>query len=180
MKFRIEQLAIYPRSTKAAMELLCAMGLVEWSHDTVQATGEVFGIGGTNTANLAFNYQADRNNNEPPYQSFGAAFKPLEFEVLEYMVGNNWIDDRPADTEVLRDVSVVSHLGMHCSDEELVAWKSFFQERNIRVAQEVQTHSHTNPVINGKRQYTYCIFDTRHILGFDVKLIVRREVGRSE
>jgi hypothetical protein len=39
------------------------------------------------------------------------------------------------------------------------------------------TISHTNPVIAGKRWYTYVIFDTRSILGIDLKFIVRREAA---
>ena len=41
------------------------------------------------------------------------------------------------------------------------------------MAQEVFTESHTNPVIAGKRSYNYVIFDTREILGVDLKFIVR-------
>ena len=41
------------------------------------------------------------------------------------------------------------------------------------MAQEVMTESHTNPVIAGKRTYNYVIFDTKEILGVDVKFIVR-------
>jgi hypothetical protein len=43
------------------------------------------------------------------------------------------------------------------------------------VAQEVLTQSHTNPVISGKRWYNYVIFDTKDILGVDLKFIVRKE-----
>jgi hypothetical protein len=36
-------------------------------------------------------------------------------------------------------------------------------------------NSHTNPVISGKRWYNYVIFDTKEILGVDLKFIVRKE-----
>ena len=62
---------------------------------------------------------------------------------------------------------------MHCSAEELVQWRAFFAERDIPVAQEVFTESHTNPVIAGQRWYNYVIFDTKDILGVDLKFIVR-------
>ena len=71
----------------------------------------------------------------------------------------------------------VSHLGMHVTSGELEGWRHFFAERGIVVAQEVKTHEHTNPVIAGKRFYTYVIFNTRPILGVDVKFIVRRDVA---
>ena len=69
--------------------------------------------------------------------------------------------------------NTVSHLGMHCSADDLIEWRVFFQSRGIDVAQEVMTESHTNPVIAGKRSYNYVIFDTKDILGVDLKFIVR-------
>ena len=53
-----------------------------------------------------------------------------------------------------------------------ISWASG-DERGIKVAQEVFTKSHTNPVIAGKRKYNYVIFDTKEILGVDLKFIVR-------
>ena len=63
---------------------------------------------------------------------------------------------------------------MHCTADELLGWRDFFKKRDIPVAQEVVTESHTNPVIAGKRTYNYVIFDTKEILGVDVKFIVRK------
>jgi hypothetical protein len=40
----------------------------------------------------------------------------------------------------------------------------------------VDTYLHTNPVIKDSRRYTYVIFNTRDILGVDLKFIVRRPV----
>ncbi len=153
MKFIIEQIAIVPPRAAQAIELLTEMGLGEWARDHVCASGTVFGIPGDNAADLAFNYEASSS-------------KPLEFEVLDYTSGRNWMDIH---------LPSVSHLGMHCTEEELERWRAFFTSRGINVAQEVRTKSHTNPVIAGKRLYTYVIFNTRPILGVDVKFIVRRE-----
>jgi hypothetical protein len=69
-----------------------------------------------------------------------------------------------------------SHIGMHCTEDELLDWTKFFTSRGIQIAQQVNTQSHTNPVIAGKRFYTYTIFHTRPILGIDCKFIVRRDV----
>jgi len=148
--FNIQQIAICPRDPKAAAELLSAMGAQSWASDTVSAEGKVYGISGANVGELAFNYD------------LGA--EGLEFEILHYKSGPNWMADKPAS---------VSHLGMHCTHEELTAWKEFFAAHGIGIAQEVVTSNHTNPVIAGKRNYRYCIFDTRAILGVDVKFIVR-------
>ena len=153
MKFIIEQIAICPKDPEAAIELLTAMGAAEWAQDHVVANGQVFGQDGTNSARLAFNYDLIQGK---------------EFEVLHYTAGDNWMNYSHRRNSV-------SHLGMHCSAEELEGWRKFFADRGIQIAQEVLTHSHSNPVIAGKRWYNYCIFDTKEILGVDLKFIVRRD-----
>lgn len=152
MKFQIEQIAICPRDRDRALWLLQALGAYEWAHDHVVALGRVFGIQSRNEADLAFNYALGRQD------------KPLEFEVLNYTHGPNWMATRACG---------VSHLGMHCTHEDLIKWRSFFTSLNIAVAQEVVTESHTNPVIAGLRRYNYVIFNTWPILGVDLKFIVR-------
>jgi len=156
MKFTIEQIAIVPKDPVAAKKLLSEIGATEWSEDHVVASGNVFGERGTNEANLSFNYDMFSGN---------------EFEILDYTSGPNWIDDRDHSLTLRRNT--VSHLGMHCSAEDLIKWRVFFEFRGIPVAQEVMTESHTNPVIAGKRSYNYVIFDTKDILGVDLKFIVR-------
>ena len=154
MKFIIEQVAIAPKDPVAARKLLSEIGAVDWSDDHVVAKGNVFGNPGTNEADLAFNYEI---------------FAGKEFEILNYTTGDNWVDN-PA-----RGRNIVSHLGMHCSADELVKWRAFFADRGIKIAQEVMTQSHSNPVIAGKRWYNYVIFSTKDVLGVDLKFIVRRE-----
>lgn len=163
MKFIIEQVALCPVDPERAIKLLTAMGMTEWARDIVVARGTVKPdlrrgereedvTKHDNVAHLAFNYQA-----------LGAA---KELEVLNYTAGRNWMEGHHPR---------VSHLGMHCSAAELYDWKQFFKRQGIRIAQEVDTLSHTNPVIAGKRWYNYCIFDTYAILGVDIKFIVRKD-----
>ena len=152
MKFRVEQIAICPKDPAAAIELLTALGAADWARDHVVANGAVYGVEGRNEADLAFNYQLSAD--------------AKEFEVLHYTHGLNWMAEPSR-------VNSVSHLGMHCSAEELEEFKAFFSGRGIAIAQEVFTESHTNPVIAGKRKYNYVIFDTKEILGTDLKFIVR-------
>lgn len=156
MKFFIEQIALCPPNPEKAKWLLSELGLDQWTEDHVRADGAVFGVSGSNEADLAFNYQNTR-----------AADKPLELEVLHYTTGPNWMAGRgPA----------VSHIGMHCTAEELDAFRRKFADMGIRVAQEVFTRSHTNPfLLETGRKYQYVIFDTKDILGTDLKFIVRRE-----
>lgn len=153
MQFKIEQIALCPRDPEAAIELLTAMGLGDWARDHVVAQGQVFGEIGRNGADLAFNYEGFSEKRE--------------LEVLHYTDGDNWMQTASEPR--------VSHLGMHCSAEELEQWREFFFARNIVVAQEVLTKSHTNPVIAGKRWYKYAIFNTHPVLGVDIKFIVRRD-----
>jgi hypothetical protein len=160
MKFVIEQLAIVPPDREAAIQLLKDIGLTEWAEDIVVAEGAVLCASNkVNVANLAFNYQASDKDPSMP------TITPLEFEVLNYRAGDNW----------LGKFSGASHLGMHCTAEELTEWRAFFAQRGIGVAQEVDTLSHTNPNIAGKRWYKYVIFQTRPILGIDLKFIVRKD-----
>lgn len=150
MKFFVEQLALCPRDPIAAKMLLTEMGAGEWANDHVCAEGVVYGDPGKNEADLAFEYKLMPGGRE--------------LEILHYTSGPNWMAKHGPS---------VSHLGMHCTEEELLQWCEFFAQRGIRIAQAVETQSHTNPAINGKRRYAYVIFDTRDILSVDVKFIVR-------
>lgn len=161
LSFKVEQLALHPRNPKAAIALLTEMGLAEWAKDHVVARGAVRGIAGGNEADLAFNYQATRGL---PTADEDIA-QPLELEVLHYTSGPHWMEVHEPSA---------SHIGMHVSEEELGEWHKFFTSRGIKIAQQVNTQSHTNPHIAGQRWYTYTIYDTRAILGIDVKFIVRR------
>lgn len=155
MKFSIEQVALCPPDPVRAIEFLTEIGMEEWAKDHVVASGKVYGISGSNEADLAFNYTGLE--------------KARELEVLHYTDGDNWMD------HVDRGPSV-SHLGMHVSVEELAKWRIFFAEKGIAVAQEVFTDSHTNPfLVENGRKYNYVIYDTRAILGVDLKFIVRIE-----
>lgn len=157
MQFKIEQIAIAPKNSKAALALLAAIGLTEWVKDTVSARGTVINNPGEsyNAAELSFNYQAAPDDGK------------LEFEVLDYKVGPNWLQGRAQS---------VSHLGMHCTEEELVAWTELLAKHNIGVAQDVNTEAHSNPAIKDTRRYHYVVFGTRHLLGVDLKFIVRKDI----
>lgn len=151
-QFQIEQVALHPKDPKAAIRLLNEMGAGQWADDVVMATGSVHGsTPETNVADLAFEYDMLKGANE--------------LEVLHYKAGKSWMGNQ----------NRVSHLGMHCSAEELEEWKDFFHKRGYKIAQEVKTDYHSNPVIAGKRWYHYCIFDTHEVLSVDVKFIVRRD-----
>ena len=150
LNFKIEQIAIVPPDVARAKALLSKLGAGPWSEDHVTAVGRVRGMGCTNEADLSFDYSMLKDANE--------------LEVLQYTDGKNWMEGVAPS---------VSHFGMHCTEEELAKWRVIFAEEDIPVIQEVRTISHTNPVIKHSRRYNYVIFNTRPILGVDLKFIVR-------
>lgn len=153
IRLKIDQIAIAPPDPAKAIAFLGRMGLGQWANDTVRAVGMVFGSFMANEANLAFNYEA------------GA---PKELEVLSYTRGENWVQHGRACT--------VSHLGMHITEEELKEWREFMDKEGVAVAQEVETVAHTNEYqMKSHRGYRYVIFDTKAILGVDLKFIIREE-----
>lgn len=152
MKFKIEQIALFPPEGARARKLLDEIGAGPWAHDQVVAKGEVIGRNAENVGELSFEYDLLDN--------------ARELEVLQYSEGDHWMQ---------HETPRVSHFGMHCTAEELVQWRKFFVQRGIAIAQEVKTQSHTNPHIAGKRWYHYVIFDTHAILGVDLKFIVRHD-----
>lgn len=161
--FRIDQIALYPILSEHALIFLQKLGLTDWTEDIVQAQGKVGGYDAANVAQLNFNYQAG-NGSE--------GGKPLELEVLEYIDGKNWMDDA-IDRGEVADTGAVSHLGMHVTEEELAEFHLIMQDHGVSIAQEVLTTAHTNPAIKDTRRYKYVIYDTRDLIGVDLKFIVR-------
>jgi 5-carboxymethyl-2-hydroxymuconate isomerase len=165
-QFKIEQIALSCDSSVRARSFLSDLGLSEWHHDTVVARGSVFNeTDCRNTAHLAFNYQAGNGADDK-------AGKPLELEILDYVDGENWMDVS-RDANETGYFGAVSHLGMHVSEEELTGFDLVMQKHGINIAQRVVTQSHTNPAIKDTRRYKYVIYDTRFLIGVDLKFIVR-------
>ncbi len=149
----IDQIAIVsqnPGETKALLDAVFGTTPDDWQADIATATGMANGRVVRNTASLSFNYKLIKGG--------------VEFEVLCYGAGNNWLQDA-------KRVSGHSHFGVHV--ENLDAVRTKLLALGYQIAQEVRTTSHTNAAIAGKRTYKYCIFATHDILGFDLKLIER-------
>lgn len=169
-KFQIQQIALVAPNAARAKKMLADLGLTDWVTDHVEATGKVFGEPGANGAELHFNYQAGTGAeylNEDGDKCID--LKPLELEILDYVNGPDWLEAQGL-------TNTVSHLGMHVSAEQLLQYRAYFESEGVAVAQEVITQSHTNEYIANSRRYNYVIFDTREILGVDLKFIVRLNV----
>lgn len=147
---KIEQVAFACADPSAIINIAQSFGLKNWSHDTVVAKGHVFGLPATNKAELHFNYELG-----------------IELELIKYLEGFNWHRRRHPQYIFL------SHMGFHVDEAKMQKCKSQLAAAAVEIAQEVITQSHTNPVIAGKRTYHYVVFDTQHLIGFDLKLIER-------
>jgi hypothetical protein len=154
---QLEQVAFVTREeagARALVEMFGLLGATEWVEDEVTAIGTVRGTPHcTNTAHLRFNYQL---------------IKGIELEVLTYTAGRNWHESRWVNMDT---VVAFSHIGVHV--EDIVAVTNQMIDLGLTVAQQVTTSKHTNPAIAGKRTYKYVVFDSRGMLGFDLKLIQR-------
>lgn len=153
----IDQIAVYSENPEKLMQTFNDIfGCTEWVKDTVVAKGMVGELKEvTNKANLYFNYQ----------------LMNCEFEILKYIEGENWHKYKGRLTKISRENCFLSHVGIHTENMEEMKWKLI--EKGFRIIQEVETQSHTNENIKGKRWYKYVIFDTRDALGFDLKFIER-------
>lgn len=149
----IEQIAIQVEGTFRAQKMLYYLGLTEWSEDIVTAIGFVHGKKGENRAHLLFNYQAG----------------PFELELIHYEEGPNWLAD-------LGQTEGLSHFGIHVQNMGTAMEALRLRMPHIKIAQEVQTRTHTNLKIPPIRRYWYVILDTRGTFGFDLKLIQRLTV----
>ena len=122
MKLKIEQIAIAVPDVAKAKDLLAKLGITEWTCDTVVAEGRVsFEHDIVNVAELHFNYEA---------------LEAKELEILNYKAGAHWLEDL--------DPSVVSHFGIHVTEEQLAKVKTIMEEESVRIAQEVKTMLHKN------------------------------------
>lgn len=156
-RFPIDQIAVVTKNSSKLISLLHRIFQPwAWHVDRVKACGAVFGKPAENVADLAFNYNL---------------IPGVEFEVLEYVEGRNWHDDGIYGTGLTEPG--LSHFGVHVTSEQMETACKVLREAGYKVAQEVKTTSHTNPVIKDSRWYHYVIFDTRADFGFDLKLIER-------
>ena len=162
MQFKIEQVAlsVNPGKRALALALLEDLGMTDWAIDNVTAVGSVDDDEGLTTKGLlAFNYQAG---------DIGG--KAVELELLHYTDGDNFVDRAKAEYVTS---AIATHIGMHCTEQELEEARAIFAKYGITTSQEVRTIAHTNPAIKDSRRYQYSIFATRSLIGIDLKFIVR-------
>lgn len=150
LNMKIDQIAFIAHNPADVFKIKSRLGLLDadWVEDDVVASGEVFGVKGTNTAKLLFNYD-----------------NGIEVEILQYLEGPNYAEDIPGGQ--------LCHIGMHYTGEGKVP--TFPGEIAQRV--ETQTHTNPY-LLEQKRHYRYTIYDTRHMFGTFMKVIERIEEGK--
>lgn len=166
---RIEQVAMYTPSIASAKADYARLGLTNWVDDTVTGMARVQDpnqpIGtmefGPNMAQLAFNYDLG-----------------FELELITYLSGPNW--HRAAgriDYFGECENNFASHMSWHVEDIE--AASEPILAAGFPLAQTVTTIAHTNPyLMKNWRKFKYAVFDTRSLLGWDIKLIQRIEARK--
>ena len=103
---------------------------------------------------------------------FGAMTEQFTKAADETFAGDNIISDiRAFFTDALADGVL--------QPSDIEEMKEKFGKLGLKIVQEVETESHTNEVIKGKRKYNYVIFDTHELFGFDLKLIQRHMIGEN-
>lgn len=165
LKFKIEQLEIRPENRERARKLLEMIGLTNWIDDTAIACGNVLGRTTQNEAQLSCSYD-------------GEPAGPLKLELINYSgdpIDNSMGNVSQNLTAITGDAtaSIISHIGMHCTLTELAEWRALLTKAGIHVVHETTTTKHANPEVELTRRYLFCTFGTRHILGCDLKFIVR-------
>jgi hypothetical protein len=150
MELKIEQIAFHVADVRTTVEAYRELGFDSWVFDTVEASGIIRGRDGSNVAELAFNYDI---------------IPGKELELICYKKGPNWLADHKAFN--------LSHMGMHCDADQMFKIRKELDGMRAYPIQEVWTTAHTNPAIRTSRRYHYLIFDSRKLLGFDLKLIRR-------
>lgn len=153
---KFEQIAYYTVQPEIALlHLEQKFGMKKWVHDTCMADGLVFGKPVTGVVGeLWFNYDTPG----------------MEFELLHYPGKDNWHAARGAFPGPM----FLSHMGYHVPDMAVARVR--FERMGWKVAQEVRTTYHSNPYLQERgRTYHYVVWDSLHIIGFDLKLIQRVE-----
>ncbi len=164
---KFDQIAFYVPDMDAAKRAYRALGCDTWVDDMVTAQGKIGVVKDSrkhptevNVAHLAFNYQLG-----------------IELELIQYKAGNNWhqVGGRVDEANSCAH-PFASHMSWHT--EDIAVEHSAFESKGLHVIQDVVTLSHTNPhLVESGRKYRYIIFDSRNLIGFDLKLIQRVDNG---
>ncbi len=147
--YQFHQVAMFcPRGVNDAVAHWRRLGYQNWIEDRAELKGKLNGKSVTTSARMLFNYD----------------IMPMELEFLEYHGPSRWVavheDSDP----------FISHTSVYVEDvaTETIRLGVILGRRPYH---RFITQAHTNPGVAGKKRFIESIFDTKHLLGYDTKLI---------
>lgn len=162
------QIAIYTTRIDDSVGELFNMGFKDWSFDTATLEGYHFGVDTKIKATMAFNYQF-LGGRELEYVSYVGHPEPRFWQKEEW--GGL---TRPA---ALGEDTFISHMSSYVTDlEESI--KDVERKYKMVPFHMFVTSNHSNPAVAGRKFFKEAIYDTRKIIGFNVKLIEKVLVNK--
>lgn len=148
---KFHQVAIYSANVFESVNMWKDMGYEDWTYDEAILSGTEWGKPGSKKAFMAFNYD----------------ILPNELEFVHYSAPTRHLQDE-------RDGNppFISHMSVMVDD---VQWETLriFNRFGMKPYHEFLTGHHTNERVKGRKRFKEAIYDTRGLLGFDLKLIQR-------
>ena len=143
--YQFHQIAIYAANQDNAVDFYKEMGHTDWIEDFAILHGWLDGELVETKAHIQFNYD----------------IMPMELEFLTYMGPNR-------HTAQGRDgvVPFISHMSVYTDDVFDVA-----MNMPMKPYHRFVTRDHMNPGVRDKKRFIECIYDTRNVLGYDIKFI---------
>lgn len=147
--YEFHQTAIFAADQDAAVQLYRDLGYENWIEDNAELKGILDGKPVVTKARMQFNYDV-----------FGG-----ELEFLTYEGPN-----RHAEQGRTGLPPFISHMSTYVDD---VRWHTvqMYREFGMLPYHRFITQNHTNPAVVGKKRFIEAIYDTRALLGFDLKMI---------
>ena len=147
--YQFHQVAIFTDDQGAALWQYYKLGYERWIHDTAELKGLLHGEEVITKADMAFNYD----------------IMPMELEFLTYHGPN-----RHAQEGRTGRIPFISHMSVYVDDVRAEASQLYTNHEMLPYHRFI-TQNHSNPNVIGKKRFIECIYDTRVLLGYDLKLI---------
>jgi hypothetical protein len=159
------QIAMYAEDHDQAVGALRHLGYTGWAEDTATLVGDMRGNTSVIQGRMSFNYD----------------FIPgRELEIITYKGISH--HDRSGMIDRMFGIPFLSHMSAHVDDIDSIEKEilSAIGRSDVRVVHRFETFNHTNPAIAGKKRFKEVIFGTRHLYGYDTKIIQRLTEGPWE
>ena len=151
---KFHQVAVYHIRPDTAVHEWAGMGYSNWVSDVATLIGTEWGHRSEKVGEMWFNYD----------------ILPMELEYVHYSTTTRHSGDGRTG-----HIPFISHMSTYVEDVDDTV-KRISEEHDVEPYHKFQTSGHLNPSVK-ERGLTFreAIYDTRHLLGFDIKLIQRIE-----